>query len=85
MNMTRTLLALALVLTTLSPTLALAQGEDQGSTARVEVFDDADQVTGTYQSPDGDPSFVRRRRVRHTLIQARPHYVPEMLRSVENL
>ena len=83
MEMTRTLLALALVLTTLSPTLALAQGE--ASSTRTEVFDDADTVTGTYQSPDGDTTWIRRRRVRHTLIQARPHYIPEMLRSVENL
>jgi hypothetical protein len=81
--MTRTLLALALVLSTLSPTLALAQGE--GSSTRTEVFDDADTVTGTYQSPEGEQMWGHRRRVRHTLIQARSHYIPEMLRSVENL
>lgn len=81
--MTRTLLALALVLTTVSPTLALAQGDQ--TTTRTEVFDDADTVTGTYQSPDGDILRGRRRAVRHTLITPRTHYIPEMLRSVENL
>lgn len=81
--MTRTLVALALVLTTVCPTLALAQGEQTAT--RTEVFDDADLVTGTYQSPDGDLIGVPRRRVRHTLIRARTHYIPEMLRSVENL
>lgn len=80
--MTRTLLALALALSTLTPTLALAQ--DPGP-SRTEVFDDADLVTGTYQTPDGDIVGGRTRHVRHTLISPRSHYIPEMLRSVETL
>jgi hypothetical protein len=78
----RTLLALTLALSAAAPTLALAQ--DHGE-ARVEVFDDADLVTGTLQSPDVDMIGARRRHPRHTLIAPRAHYVPEMLRSVENL
>lgn len=81
--MTRTLLALALVLTTVFPTLAFAQGSETAT--RTEVFDDADLVTGTYQSPDLDLIGGQRRHVRRTLISPRSHYIPEMLRSVENL
>jgi len=78
--MTRTLLVLSLVLSTLAPTVALAQGE-----VRTEIFDDADQVTGTVQSPDADLIQARRRHVRQTLVRPRSHYIPEMLRSVETL
>lgn len=80
--MTRTLLALALVLSALSPTLALAQGDGEATTY---TFTDADQVTGTIQSPDGGQILIQSRRARHTLISPRSHYIPEMLRSVENL
>jgi hypothetical protein len=78
--MTRTLLALTLVLGTLCPALASAQDP-----ARVETFDDADLVTGTLQSPMVDVIASRRLGRRHTLISPRAHYTPEMLRSVENL
>ena len=79
--MTRTLLALALALTTLSPTLAFAQDPEP----RVEVFDDADLVTGSLESPMVDMIHVRGGARRHTLISPRSHYLPERLRSVENL
>ena len=79
----RTLLSLALTLCLLSPTLALAQGH--ASEARTEVFDDADQVTGTVESPDVDMIGARRRHMRHSLVTPRAHFIPEMLRSVENL
>jgi hypothetical protein len=81
--MTRTLVALALVLTTVSPTLALAQGDEAAT--RTEVFDDADLVTGTLQSPDVERISHLGGHRRHTLIRPRSHYNPEMLRSVENL
>jgi hypothetical protein len=78
----RTLLILSLVLSTLTPTLALAQ---EDGAVRTETFTDADQVTGTLQSPEGTGISVRRRMMRHTLITPRAHYTSEMLRSVENL
>lgn len=79
--MTRTLLALTLALATLCPAAAFAQGDE----VRVESFTDADQVTGTYQSPFVDLIGARTRHMRHTLIVPRADYSPEMLRSVENL
>jgi hypothetical protein len=82
--MTRTLLALALALTTLSPALALAQGNGHDD-IRVEEFTDADTVTGSIAGPDGGLIDVHRRGVRTSLIRPRAHYMPELLRSVENL
>ncbi|MFO0681920.1 MAG: hypothetical protein U0234_07715 [Sandaracinus sp.] len=81
--MRTTLLALALATATVSPALALAQGPE--TAPRTEVFDDADLVTGTLQSPDADIIRAHGRMHRRTLIQPRAHYNPEMLRSVENL
>ena len=81
--MTRTLLALALAFSTLTPTLALAQ--DHGDTVRTEVFDDADLVSGTIEAPVGERLITRRHGPRHSLINPRTHYIPEMLRSVETL
>ncbi len=81
--MTRSLLALTLALTVLSPALALAQDGD--SPSRTEVFDDADLVTGDLQSPMVDRISGARRHGHGTLIRPRAHYNPEMLRSVENL
>ena len=80
--MTRTLLALTLALGTLCPALASAQGDDRRTDY---TFTDADLVTGSIQSPDGADIHVRLRGARHTLITPRPHYIPEMLRSVETL
>jgi hypothetical protein len=79
--MTRTLLALTLALGTVTPAIALAQDP---APARVESFD-GDTVTGTLESPMIDMLASRRLGRRHTLIQPRQHYTPEMLRSVENL
>ena len=85
--MTRTLLVLSLVLSTLvsslAPTLALAQ--DHEGTVRTEVFDDADLVSGTIEAPVGERLITRRRGAHHSLISPRSHYIPEMLRSVETL
>ncbi len=79
--MTRTLLALALVLTTVTPALASAQDD---SRVTEYTFDD-DLVGGSIQSPDMERFVSRIRGRRSTLIQPRTHYIPEMLRSVETL
>lgn len=47
-------------------------------------FDD-DLVTGDLVRPDGENLVVRRRGQRASLIQIREHFIPEMLKSVENL
>jgi hypothetical protein len=47
-------------------------------------FDD-DLVQGDLVRPDGEMLNVRRRGARASLIRIREHFVPEMLKSVENL
>ena len=47
-------------------------------------FED-DLVTGDLVRPDGDMLNVRRRGRRASLIRVREHFIPEMLKSVENL
>ena len=47
-------------------------------------FDD-DLVTGDLVRPDGEQLIVRRRGRRASLIQIREHFIPEMLKSVEDL
>lgn len=79
----RTLLVLSLALSSLSPALASAQGGDPRTT--VYEFTDGDRVEGTFQRPEGDGVWVQRARAHRSLIVPRPHYVPEMLRSVETL
>ena len=47
-------------------------------------FED-DLVTGDLVRPDGELLNVRRRGSRSSLIRIREHFIPEMLKSVENL
>ncbi len=47
-------------------------------------FED-DLVTGDLVRPDGELLNVRRRGRRASLIRVREHFIPEMLKSVENL
>lgn len=47
-------------------------------------FDD-DLVTGDLVRPDGEMLNVRKRGDRASLIQIREHFIPEMLKSVEDL
>lgn len=60
----------------------LAQAQ-QGESTTYD-FDD-DLVTGDLVRPDGELLNVRRRGRRASLIRVREHFVPEMLKSVENL
>lgn len=47
-------------------------------------FED-DLVQGDLVRPDGENLMVRRRGARESLIKIREHFVPELLKSVENL
>jgi hypothetical protein len=47
-------------------------------------FED-DLVTGDLVRPDGELLSVRRRGARASLIRIREHFIPEMLKSIENL
>ena len=48
-------------------------------------FEDGDLVTGDLVRPNGELLNVRRRGRRSTLIRIREHFIPEMLKSVEDL
>ena len=56
----------------------------QDGEATTYDFED-DLVQGDLVRPDGDLLNVRRRGRRSSLIRVREHFVPEMLKSVENL
>src|SRR5262249_18682384 len=47
-------------------------------------FDD-DLVNGDLVRPDGEQLTVRRRGERRSLVRLREHFIPEMLKSVEDL
>lgn len=53
---------------------------------RTQEFNFTDElVQGQLVRPDGETSRVRRRSAGISLIRIREHFVPEMLKSVENL
>jgi hypothetical protein len=57
-----------------------------GGTARTQEFNFTDElVQGQLVRPDGETTRVRRRGAGISLIRIREHFVPEMLKSVENL
>lgn len=58
-------------------------GGGGGNTTTYDFEDDL--VTGDLVRPDGELLNVRRRGARSSLIRIREHFVPEMLKSVENL
>lgn len=58
----------------------------QGGATRTQEFNFTDElVQGQLVRPDGETSRVRRRSTGISLIRIREHFVPEMLKSVENL
>jgi len=61
---------------------APAAAPDKGATSY--DFED-DLVQGDLVRPDGELLSVRRRGNRASLIQIREHFIPEMLKSVEDL
>ena len=63
---------------------ASAQEEGGGGAATTYDFED-DLVQGDLVRPDGENLMVRRRGARESLIKIREHFVPELLKSVENL
>lgn len=63
---------------------ASAQDAAGGGDATTYDFDD-DLVAGDLVRPDGELLNVRRRGRRSSLIRIREHFIPEMLKSVEDL
>lgn len=66
---------------------AQAAGGAAGSQpARTQEFSFTDElVSGQLVRPDGESTRLRRRGPGISLIRIREHFVPEMLKSVENL
>lgn len=69
---------------------AFAQGtgnaQASSGTPRTQEFNFTDElVSGQLVRPDGESTRVRRRGAGISLIRIREHFVPEMLKSVENL
>ncbi len=63
---------------------ALAQ-EGGGLAATTEYNFEDDLVTGDLVRPDGELIGARKKAKVNTLIRVRKHFIPEMLKSVENL
>ncbi|MBT8483552.1 MAG: hypothetical protein HKP36_18425 [Myxococcales bacterium] len=63
---------------------SIVHAQDVPSSETTYNFDD-DLVTGDLVRPDGEQLIVRRRGRRASLIQIREHFIPEMLKSVEDL
>jgi hypothetical protein len=61
-----------------------AAAQEGGGNATTYDFED-DLVQGDLVRPDGENLMVRRRGARESLIKIREHFVPELLKSVENL
>lgn len=53
--------------------------------APVEYGFDDELVTGDLMRPDGENIRVRRRSMRASLVEVRSTYLPELLKSVEDL
>lgn len=62
---------------------AMAEEEFGGNTTEYNFEDDI--VQGDLVRPDGEMAMARRSGRRSSLIRVREHFIPEMLKSVEDL
>jgi hypothetical protein len=71
----------------LGSAMAFAQRQAANSQpVRTQEFSFTDElVSGQLVRPDGESTRIRRRGPGISLIRIREHFVPEMLKSVENL
>jgi hypothetical protein len=77
------LLVLAALGLTLSAFAPAVQAQDGGGSTSYDFEDDL--VQGDLVRPDGENLMVRRKGARESLIKIREHFIPELLKSVENL
>jgi hypothetical protein len=77
-------LVFASLLAGLAVVTPAARAQDAPPPETTYDFED-DLVTGDLVRPDGEQLIVRRRGRRASLIQIREHFIPEMLKSVEDL
>jgi len=84
--MAKRLLVLAFVLATVAaPALAQDAPAPAGGENTTSYDFEDDLVQGDLVRPDGENLMVRRKGARESLIRIREHFVPELLKSVENL
>lgn len=79
------LAALAIVVAAVAFTLPAQAQEGGGFAATTEYNFEDDLVTGDLVRPDGELIGARKKAKVTTLIRVRKHFIPEMLKSVENL
>ncbi len=72
-----------LVIVALLGISSFAVAQDGGDATTYDFEDDL--VSGDLVRPDGELLNVRRRGRRSSLIRIREHFIPEMLKSVEDL
>lgn len=76
----------AIVLVALSASIAApVSAQDSGGDQTTTYDFEDDLVTGDLVRPDGELLAARRRGRRASLIRIREHFIPEMLKSVEDL
>ena len=64
----------------------LAGGVTKGQPAKPRVIDFEDEtIRGTLTKPEGDFIDARKRGKQKSLIKIRPHFVPELLKSADDL
>lgn len=80
----RILLGATIAFLTLVVAAPLWAQEAKAASETVYSFED-DLVQGDLVRPDGENLIVRRRGAHESLIRIREHFVPELLKSVENL
>jgi hypothetical protein len=73
----------ALALPMLISPASIAHAQDGGASTSYDFEDDL--VQGDLVRPDGENLMVRRKGARESLIKIREHFIPELLKSVENL
>jgi hypothetical protein len=76
-------LGMAIVMTILSVT-ATATADETNDNVTIYKFEDA-LVPGDLFKPDGERLVVRKGSERRSLVEARTNYVPEMLKSIEDI
>jgi hypothetical protein len=74
---------LAIIFLVLALGVAAPVAAQEDNTTNYDFEDDL--VQGDLVRPDGENLMVRRRGARESLIRIREHFVPELLKSVENL
>jgi hypothetical protein len=81
--MKRVIGALAGLVFLLATATVFAQGVTYAE--KTEYSFDDDVVTGDLVRPDGELTVVRKKGKQRSLIRVRQHFIPEMLKSVEDI